>query len=150
MEKKIKRAVEVLEEIGQEDEKAGIQATQYFMDQWDRAQWEQNQIAQDTLQKSTKYSKIEYYRKVAQMLYEEAKDLDIPVGYQWNVKVDDRGVAFFLIDSWKRKYNRAFKPCGVPKYDFAALTQILVDADTTVQNIENERRKRLQHMGVVV
>jgi hypothetical protein len=147
---KLVEANDILDAIGQESEKKGISETKYFMDQWDRRQWHENQLKKDRLDSSRKFRKMEYYRILAAMLQEEIADLDIPNGYMAWSEFTQSGVVVRLRDRWGKKYYRAFKPDGTPEIDFNAVVGLLTDVQNSVDKLEYDARENLKQSGFIL
>lgn len=150
--KEQKRVAEMLEAIGQEDEHEGIKATKYFMDQFEKKNWEEDQFKQDRLEKATKYSRHEYHKILAMMLDEEARQMDIPfeLGYKAWTEFTEDGVILRMTDRWGRKYHKAFRPSGIPKVDFFAVVTLLSDLQGTADTLEQAAIKKLRDMGLIL
>lgn len=141
--KQVDHAKEVLDAIGHESEKQGIKWTKYFMDKWDKQEWEKQQIVQDKLAKGTKYRKSEYYRLVANVLREIVYGIERPNWGWWaEVKSTDDGVIVILKHRTGRSWSRAFKPTGIPKIDYqAAVTYAAYTEYTMHEDEENPSPK---------
>lgn len=148
--KKMAEASEILDAIGHENEKEGIKWTQRFMSQWDKKQWEKQQIKRGELDKKRRFSRMGYHELVAGMLQEELKDLDVPPGYRTWTEFSGEGVIVRMVDSKGKKYNRAFRPDGTPEVDFRAVVGLLTDVQNSVDILEQERAENLKTMGIVL
>jgi hypothetical protein len=149
-EKKMAQASEILDAIGQENESEGIKWTQYFMNEFDKKQWEQNQLKQDRLEKVRRFNKAEYYRVLTGMFNEEVKDMDIPTGYLVIAQYTKEGIVVNMMDRWKKKWRRAFTPDGTPKVDFNAIVGLLTDVQNTIDILERQATERLKEFGLVL
>jgi hypothetical protein len=149
-EKELSRAMEMLDAMGQENESEGIAWTKKFMDEFDQRQWEENQLKQDKLARSTKYTRMEYYRIVCGMINEELKDMDIPRGYVAMSHFTENGVIVDLADRWGKRWRRAFKPDGTPKIDFNAVVGLLTDIQNTIDGLEYNAQANLKDLGLVL
>lgn len=148
--KKIDEAAEVLDTIGQENEKEGIKWTQYFMNIWDQHELDRKLKKKDRLKKATIYKKMEYHRIIAGMIQEEAKQLDIPDRFMvWSEFTQD-GVIVRLVSPSGDKFNRAFRPTGEPGIDLNAVFGILVDVQTTIDDLEEKRFSKLRESGLII
>lgn len=130
--------VEKLEAMGHETESEGIKWTKYFMDQFDKDQWDKDQIKLDKLDHARRFTKRNYFHLLASMLNEELKDMDIPDGYMFAAYSTAKGVVTELIDKSGQRYRRAFTPCGTPKIDHHCIVLNLIQAQDTVDLLEEE------------
>jgi hypothetical protein len=132
------KAIEILDAIGTENEHEGIKWTKFFMDKWDKKEREQNQLKEENLKKK-RMTKKRYYEALAGMLNEQFKQMDKPSN-KWIVLAfyTDKGVVVQLKDIWGRVYQRAFKPCGIPKIDLHVVGLYLGGAEDTMYKVEAE------------
>jgi hypothetical protein len=147
---KIAEANDILDAIGQESEKAGISETKRFMDLYDQKQWHENQLKKAALKSSSRYSKMEYYRRISAMLQEELTEIEFPNGYIAWSEYTEGGVIMRLKDRWGGKWLRAFKPDGTPEVDFNAVVGLLVDTQDTIDKLEAKARKSMEASGFIL
>lgn len=143
-------ASDVLDAIGHENEKEGIRWTQHFMNIWDQHELEKRDKKRDRLKKATIFNRMEYHRIVSGMIQDEAKQLDVPVGYMIWSEYTEGGVIARLAAPNGEKYKRAFKPSGDPGVDLNAIFGILVDIQSTVDEIVNRSATNLKKAGFIV
>ena len=136
--KSTKQALEVLEAIGQENEHEGIKATKYFVDQFDKREWNRQQIQEGKLDKERRFTKKRYFLMIAKMMNEEAQDLDIPPMFKVWANPTDKGVILFIKDPFTRTYRAAFTPCGQPRKDYVAVVEFLTRAQNTMDKVASE------------
>lgn len=148
--KKIGEASEILDAIGHENEKEGIRWTQHFMNIWDQHELDKRHQKKDRLKKATIFNKMEYHRIISGMIHDEAKSLDIPTGYMvWSEYTED-GVIVRLAAPNGEKYKRAFKPSGDPGVDLNAVFGLLVDVQSTVDEVVNRSATNLKKAGIII
>lgn len=135
-------ALEKLDAMGHANEKEGIKWTQFFMDQFDKETWEKDQIQLDRLEHSRRFTKRNYFYLLAQMLNEEAHDLDTPSGYLVGARSTLDGVVLEVIDRSGICHRRAYTPCGTPKIDYECAVVCLIQAQNTIDKKEEEYYKR--------
>ncbi len=134
--KQQKEVEEKLEVMGQEDEHQGIRWTKYFMDQFDKKEWEKDQIHQQRLERKAKFSKKGYYDLCAQMMNQEAQTLDLALQFRLRGYATKYGVALEMRDiKTGRMFTRGMKPCGIPKYDYYATVVLLMQAQNTEEHV---------------
>lgn len=148
--KKIGESQDVLDAIGQENEKEGIRWTKYFMDIWDQKEREKKEKKRDRLKKATVYKKMEYYRIVAGMLQQESANLDVPDRYMVWSEFSEQGVIVRLASPSGEKFSRAFKPSGEPVVDLNAVFGLLVDVQSTIDMLEDRRYQKLKDSGIII
>lgn len=146
----INEAGEVLDAIGQRNEKKGIKWTQHFMDEWDREKWHENQLKKEKLEEKRKYSRMNYHQALSGMLQDEAQDLDVPFGYRVWSEFSGEGVILKVSDVHKNTYYDAFRPDGTPEIDFNVAVQLLIAAQDTIDMLERERVKSLKDRGIIL
>lgn len=134
--------LEKLDAMGTENEREGIKWTKYFMDQFDRSEWEKNQIQLEKLDRKARFSRSGYHHLLAMMMNEEAKEMDFPEGYLPIIYPTKQGVVLEIIDRSNNKHRRAFTPVGIPKIDHHAVTVCLIQAQNTIDTIEEKIYKK--------
>lgn len=115
--KQVGEAKEVLDAIGSENEKEGIKWTKFFMDKWDKKEWEKAQFEQERLGRWTKKKKA-YYELVHHFFKEQIEGLERPnYGYWVETGMSTKGVWLKLHDRFGKVWTKGMKIIGVPKYD---------------------------------
>lgn len=150
--KTAEQAREILEAIGQEDEKQGIRQTQVLMSEWEKEQAALQQKEYDLLGKAKNKGSLPYIAAVADLLKRESVALEIPLEYEWDVSHSPKGVVFKMAQrnndgTHGKKWVCAFKPCGQIPVDYYAVIETLVRTDTTVQNNQSTS---LQKRGFIL
>ncbi len=135
--KQLGEAAEKLEAMGQENEHEGIKWTKYFMDAFNKKEWEEEQIKTAKLDHSRRYSKRGYYEMLAKMLDEECRDLDLTIRFTATGYPNKEGVVINMVDhKTGLQFKRGMKPSGIPKYDYYGITVLLMQAQNTAESIE--------------
>jgi len=138
MKNKAADAVEILDAIGHENEKEGIRWTKYFMNQYAKKEWEKDQIKKEKLKKANK-NKKDYVLLLAKMLQQELYILDTPKDYTLDVKITPKGIIMGIKSPYKNRWvYKAFKPSGIPKYDYAYIQNAVAETDAFMIN-DNRR-----------
>jgi hypothetical protein len=139
---KVGEAREILDTIGQDSEKEGIRWTKIFMDQWDKKEWEENQIEKEKLKKRNK-RRLEYTHLLHNLIREKGLELERPAqGYWLETGFNQKGVWVRLHDRHGNKWNRGIKVTGIPKYDHhAALILVQAIEDKMWELEENPQTK---------
>jgi hypothetical protein len=133
--KAVAKATEVLEAIGQESEKEGVKWTKYFMDLWDKEQWNKEQIIETSL--GRKKHKLDYIELLRRFLEEQLFSLERPnFGYWVEVGKSKIGVYAKLHDRWGKVWSRGIKACGVPKMDYNAVWILVETVDDKMWELE--------------
>lgn len=132
------KAEDMLDEIGQEDEKKGRQATQKAYKDY---QDENFRIKSDRifwLNSKAKHAKkkIDYYRHVAVILRYELSFLELPVNYTVKSEVTDNGIKLIMRDRWGNLHAGAFRPCGLGMYDEQACRTSVNKLDDAITYLE--------------
>ena len=145
--KKQEKSIEVLDAIGMKNEHEGIKWTKFFMDKWNRKEWEKNQLTEDNMRKQ-RQTKKKYYKFIVAILNEGFSEMDMPSG-NWRIGAyaTDKGVVVQLKNVFGRVFQRAIKPCGTPKIDFNAMMQLMGSAEDTMYNIETKGEVDLKTKG---
>lgn len=142
MNRKALEVSEKLEAMGQENEKEGIRYTKEFMDEFDKREWERNQLQIQKLEHRRKFKKMDYFHLVARMLDEESKQLDISDRFLVKTIWNEEKTGLMLYDMLtKKQYGHGFKISGIPKIDHAAVTVLLLELQNTAEAIEQEQIK---------
>jgi len=128
------KTIDTLDAIGQENEHEGIRWTKHFMDEFDKKEWEKDQFREEALGKS-RMTKKRYSQMLLRILTEFIKEMDKPSN-QWKVVgyATEKGLVIQIKDALGRVYQRAFKPCGIPKIDLGATYTLLASAEDTMYN----------------
>lgn len=140
VDQKINQAREILDTIGQENEKEGIKWTKFFMDRFDKKEWEKNQIKMDKLNKH-RMTKRGYFEMVTGMINELFKEVDKP-SRKWRLQAftTKKGVVMQIWDTLGRVYQKAFTPCGIPKIDLKAIEIYLGQAEDTMYKEDKQTK----------
>jgi len=141
---------EILESVGHESEKKGIKYVKEFMALFEKKEWEENQIKRDHLSKKSRFSKKNYYRAIVELINSEVADLDLPTNYMVWGELTKQGVIVTLKDRFNKTYSGAFTPCGTPKVDFYAVTDLLGRALDTADRIEDDHLKNIKDLGIIL
>ena len=136
--KEMHKAEEILDEIGQDNEKKGIAATQKAYKDY---QDENFRIKSDRifwLNTKAKFAgkKIDYYRNVDVILRYELSFLELPVNYTVKSQVTEDGIRLIMRDRWGSIHAGAFKPCGLGMYDEQACRTSVNKLDDAITKLE--------------
>lgn len=133
-------ASDILDAIGSDSEAEGRKWARYFIDLWEKKQWEKNQLREQDLSKKRR-KKADYFRLCADMLHDQAVRLErAGPGYWIEVSANEKGVLLKLHDRFKRTFARGFTPSGIPKYDVAAVNNFLGTLQDTMWDLEEDKR----------
>lgn len=134
--KKVTKAIDKLEAMGQKSEKQGIKWTQKFMDEFDKKELQKDFEIKDKLKKERK-TKKGYYEALRKVLAEMVEAVDRPSpGFSYKVLKSDKGIVCQFKDTEGKSWTKAFKPCGIPKIDFSACRTIAGLADDKMWELD--------------
>ena len=110
------------------------------MDRFEKEEWEKNQLERDHLKKH-RLSKKKYYLVLARMLEEKLNSTDKPSN-RWKTVVypTDLGVVAQIKNIWGRTFQKAFKPCGIPKIDHHAVETLVGMAEDKMYAEEDKKQ----------
>lgn len=135
-------AEDVLDAIGQKNEKEGIKWTKFFHEKWEKEELEKQFIDEETLKKNRK-KKDRYFKALAFLMQKKLDELEKPgPGFTINVKTSATGVFVELKDRWGRSYKRGFKPTGTAKYDLNAAVNMIGRVEDTMYDIEDKKQTK--------
>jgi len=137
MNKKIGEAIDKLDAMGQPSEKEGIKWTKRFMDEFDKKEWEKNMLREEVL-KRKRLTKKRYFEMLAGMANELFKESEISGGWRGIVYFTQKGMVMQIKSMMGRIFQRAFKPCGIPKIDLNAVYTLLGSAEDTMWQIDEK------------
>lgn len=136
--KEMEKAEDALDEIGQPNEKKGIQAAkkaykeyqeENFRIKSDRIQW---------LNSKSKFAqkKTDYYRHVDTIVRYELSFLELPINYKVKSVVTEEGIKLILSDRYGYTHAGAFKPSGLGLYDEQACRTSVNKIDDLISYLE--------------
>lgn len=149
---KSKKSLQILEDIGQEDESAGIEATKFYMEEWAKKE-ENKQINTVEALKKVVGRPQRYKIMLAEILDRGAKELDYPMFYSLYANPSDEGIVLYMKDSTsigRKPYTCAFRPTHSPKKDLTAIIYLLSKAQNTIDLLEYEKGQPLKSKSGII
>jgi len=141
---------ERLAEIGQESESKGIK----FAKEDFKAQQvlEEREITNEMewLASRRRFRDEDYLVALASILWQRMREISWPIGYHWAVDIDGRKVRATVKTPTKREYARGIMACGEAKYDHHAVEKIAVEAENTLDHLEESLEGRKTKGGILI
>jgi len=124
---KFDETLKILEEIGQEDEVAGVKATKKYVAAWNQKNSDEDLRKVAILKKKKNATETNYFKLVASMIREGLDELDIEDDIKTSVTYSKKGVVIKMFIGDKTHY-RAFRPIRNPEVDYSAMVGLLSQA----------------------
>lgn len=138
MSKKLKKQIEILDAVGQEDEKKGIKAVQELHK---NDEIEQEKKFDDTLNKLdfNRNKGDDYYsRRILEEAQLQLKDQSIPRGYYFFFSLTSKGLVLWIRDTKKRWHANGMSISKNPLFDAQAIMR-LIDKGLLYADILSEK-----------
>ena len=136
--KDLKKAEEVLEALGGEEEKVGIQAAKEYVEAVE-ASHDAREADEKTVM-AGKMKRIESYRDyLAKLLRDRLATVYAPPGFEVATAATPRGVAVALLDDRGRRHTIGFTPCLDLEMDLNAVDEMMLRAENTIYKIVMEK-----------
>lgn len=123
---------ELIEEMGQDDERKALSTVQAYVKELKAIEEKQKELSIDQLNKLTG-DKPTYQRYLLTLLAHWIKEEDIPKKYKLYVDSTDEGIVLGIENTI---YQTAIKPSGVPLYDIHACKIMAIKLGNTVGKLE--------------
>jgi len=122
---------DVLEDLAGEDEKKGRLAAM----EWKKVKDKEKGLAAVRVEEETsrKLKLIRaYYDELVMRFRQRLLFLDWPLGFRYEVRATDEGVAMIIKDNLGNEYGKGFTPVFDVKYDINAINVLAHEAESTV------------------
>jgi hypothetical protein len=97
----------------------------------------QSERADSLTKLQDKRKQVKGYKEILMTnLYQMVDEIRWPKEYEYGVWYDGKGVILAIKDKRRKLHKRAFKPCFIPKIDFAACQKFAVWAEDVLDAIE--------------
>ena len=136
--KEMRKAEDVLDEIGQPNESRGIRATQKAYKEYQEESFRIKSDRIEWLNNKAKFckDKLSYYRGVDTIVRYEMSFLELPLGYKVISEVSPLGIKLVLTDRFGGIHVGGFKPCGLGIYDEQACRTSINKLDDKISFLE--------------
>ena len=127
---------EILETVGQESDTKAAPWIRKIADLQEDKDRKQRTIALEMLNGLRKNRK-QYIKFLSTIFFLFSREEDVPKRYRLTVDLSDEGLAVFIGGT---SYYGAFRPSGIPVYDYHACKMMAVKLGNTVAKIEGYHR----------
>lgn len=142
---------EILEKVDAMGQDSEIKAAKWVKEQnkIDEAQEEKYKNEKtETLERKSRYSFSNYKQYLADIITDIIKNnLGVVRGWTYRSFYSEKGVGLVLLNG-KRKFVKAFMPINIPKYDLNACAILCLEAENTIDKIEEEKKKTVS--GIIL
>lgn len=95
----------------------------------------------EVLERKSRYSFTNYKQYLADIVLDIIKNnLGVVRGWTYRSFYSDKGVGLVLLNG-ERKFIKAFMPNNIPKYDLNACAILCLEAENTIDKIEQDKKK---------
>lgn len=127
---------EYLDTITQPDEAKGAAAVIEAQDKAEYLAAEDKFKKIEEMEKSRRFKKADYIRKLAEIMNEKAEFIVFPPGYRYLIRYNEEKLHIVIITPDGRRFGRGIIPTGSTIYDFNAVEVLLTQAENTIDKIE--------------
>jgi hypothetical protein len=135
---------ELIEEMGQSDEKKALPTVQKYVKEVGQVEAQDREVDLEFLQKFTR-NRPKYQRYLIMALQKFIVAEDLPRTYRFEISSSDEGIALQIENT---DLASGFKVSGIPKYDIAACKTLAVRLGNTIGKMEGHFKETQD--GIIV